>query len=1572
MKIRDNSSVPSQVTWNKTCACMIGGAYQYSEPRAAGLQDTGRDSVVPDIDSWFGIITFSWFTHVIHNAQKRVLQTTDATPLPSNCDATDTRMQLWNVWSETFDEDTYTTGIEGEKKRKSLLRAIVEIYGFEYACIGIHLFLASIFSFFGPILLHRLVVLAEQPQPNMAQIMLCALWLFLSRLMAAIFNTQYSFLSTAMSVRIGAAIKGCLFQKVLCLSTKSRRAYTTGIFSNLYTTDVERITDMVIQAHRFWVLPLQILVSMLLLYGVVGYAMFWGLFAVISVLVVNNYIARLSKVANDKVQAAKDIRMSAVSACFSSSLIIKLNVWENKFEQKIQKARNDELVHVWESLLIAAVNICLLWLAPCLVSSATIAAYGFSGDVKAAEIFTALSLFKSLQDPFRDLPGIITQYFQMKTSLERLQVLFEMPEKKHKNESMISPASGKNNSSNGNESAIHSGDVYIKKCTFTWDTSLEYVPNSVLGNDSDAADMMADESTRSSMDRSTGALLGNVDIEECDIDIADGKHTSKLGYRLVVSEAQILSRGKLMVVRGATGSGKSSFVSALLGDMYVSDADTDYNAGSGNASGSGSDHSDNGVGGDISDDKNELQTDKPVSIDGSIGYTSQITWIQNDTVLSNILMGLPLVPAKLQRIIDACTLGPDLKEFPLGLYQPIGERGVGLSGGQKARVALARCMYSDADIIILDDVFAALDTVVGRSIFEKGVLQLLKCKTVILVTHNIDILNSLQIDVVCTVEDGVVSFAPGPKLEDKDSASVDASIEKVPYRFAQAPWEIVDANGDADDSHTEENTDFNNDSDSATDSDLNEDFKLERNHSYYGRPHIDSDSDEDEGNSSSVKSYSNNRNKFIAKKKRAKSRKARGKKTIVPLADAPVRQQVSVYSEERAEGNISAHVYKGYLNAMGGWKVVAFLCVVQTVWQILGVSSDLWLAYWTSHDDAWQAIHVHRNVYIYATLSIASGLTVFVRTYTISKGGYDAAKSLFERMNHAVLYAPMSWIDVNPSGRILNRFSDDVSKIDLNMPFAVGSCFATVFNLGGSLLAVAIITKWLVIIVIPISYAYVTVMRWYIKASREVQRLQQMSVSPVLSYMSEISVGASIINAFDAQQRYIDENDRKVNNNSTMMYCAATAQAWFVIRVQFLGCIMLFFIVIFAFISQSVGSGDSSNASAGTADEDDIGASLIGLSLAYGLQLSDELQFVVMILSWFENSMVSPERVLQYCAIKSEGTEYQKRLYHGEVSADDEDNADADESNTYAYDADSGIELNPLQQNTTTWVTQGRITYRGVSFRYQPTSEDILIDLNFDVLAGQKIGIVGRTGSGKSSLSMSLFRVAELSTGSIHIDGINISDIPLSQLRAGVEIIPQSPIVLKGTVRMNVDPFDQYTDTEVHEALRKTYMLKSITNLAKSQAEAEDSDANANGNKKSRSSSKINEVTVNTSPDLNKPFGILYALLDESGGNLSVGEKQLLVMARALLSQSKILILDEATANVDSDTDVHIRLLLQKEFTNSTVLTIAHRLHTVMGCDRILVMEQGRIAEYDTPQNLLDTKGSIFENLVAAEEAQRK
>ena len=469
---------------------MFGG-YRAPSDMYTHDKDT-EDEHISSKGSLYSRLAFQWFDFIIQLAQKRVLKESDATTLPASVDGKLTRTRLWAVWSEP---ERYT----GDKRL--LLQAIIEIYGMEYLVIGIYLFFASICSFLGPVLLHRLVVLAQDNTSNTFDIILCAFYLFLSRLIAAICNTQYTFKTGILSVQVGAAIKGCLFQKVLSLSTKSRRAYTTGMLSNLYTTDVERITDLIPQAHRFWALPLQIIISMLLLYSVVGIAMFYGLTTIIIILIFNNYIAKLSKIENDKLQACKDIRMSTISACFSSSLVIKLNTWEKQFLDRINLTRKNELVHVWTCLLIFSVNICLLWLAPCLVSSATIAAYGSAGDVHAAEIFTSLSLFKSLQDPFRDLPGIITQYFQMKTSLQRLQILFEMPEKiikQNQNNDNIPPP--KNQAEP--ESMMKKGSIKLGTCTFNWDTTRENIPNNVLCEDG-KEEVLNDDSVRNIMDKST-------------------------------------------------------------------------------------------------------------------------------------------------------------------------------------------------------------------------------------------------------------------------------------------------------------------------------------------------------------------------------------------------------------------------------------------------------------------------------------------------------------------------------------------------------------------------------------------------------------------------------------------------------------------------------------------------------------------------------------------------------------------------------------------------------------------------------------------------------------------------------------------------------------------------------------------------------------------------------------------------------------------------------------------------------------------------------------------------------------
>jgi len=1520
------------------------------------------------------------------------------------------------------------------------------VYGSEYSFLGLYLLCGLGLTLCSPLLLHKLISLAEDPARPMLSITGYVALLFSVKLCGAILNTQYAFLTGVMSVRVKAAIQGNLFHKVLRLSTQSKRHYTTGTLSNLYTTDIERITDMVVQGHRFWALPVQIMVSMVVLFFVVSYAMLFGLAAIILVMTFNRYIAYRMKKENDLVQKAKDERMSDVSACFNSSLVIKLNAWELKFQEKIFGSRAVELRHIWNCMFLGAVNICLLWLAPCLVSTATIASYAtMSEDIQAAEIFTALSLFKSLQDPFRDLPGIITQYFQMQTSLERLQKLYYMNEKEF-DTFMQHEAESRGEAADAPAMA-----VVVDRCVLFWGST--DVEDDTDGDKKEAK--LLDESERSDMDKSTGVLLtpdrdandsksragkaGPVpefvieSAEDLEVELGDAEvDNNSLGFRLQFPVFEI-QKGEVIAITGQTGAGKSSVISALLGNMYVDTDSPDANQ-----------HSPGEY------DAKDISESVPLRLHGTVSYASQQAWIQNESFLENILMGMPQDDEKLRRVIDACALRQDLIELGSGLSQQIGEKGVGLSGGQKARVALARAMYADTDIVLLDDVFAALDVTVGRHVFQKGVVELMRGKTIIMVTHNKDILGHGRVDGVVKVVDGVVEFSRGevPRSRQNSdaadaaiprsrSATYDAhnshgkclvsqhcSIAVAAYSYAQAPWPVgadevdvgagitgavvgvtplssmsslasiqpknpgsqgssgsltlalpteanrVDdplgnpesasspsqsrnSNGrkmsiDAPSPLVTRQRQFSIDSNLSDVSyldDLNSEDRLRRNHSFYGRPVKRDDAQEHAGvhaKSSSIPS--------------------------LPSAEAVLEKKKTstVRDEERAEGNISMDVYLAYINAMGGKKMLIFLTCIQCCWQGLSVSGDLWLSYWTNHSDSWQQNHVSRNILVYSVLSLGSGFTVFIRTCTIASGGYRASKSLFEQMTRALLHAPMSWLDINPSGRILNRFSHDMSKVDMDLPYAVGGCFACVFSALGTLLAVSVITKWLVIVAIPIGWLYGDLMGKYVKASREIQREQQTSQSPVLSFMSEVSAGATIVNAYCAVPRFIDRNDEKINLNSQMVFMSQAAQAWFVIRVQALGACVLLFICIFAF-------GQLGGA---------INPSLVGLSLSYGLAISDQLQFVVMLLSWFENSMVCPERVLQYCNIPQEGTEFQKQLFRGQIQGGDAKSRDPSVASagraSASGDSQTGVELSPMHKS---YVTNGAIEFRDVCFRYQPDSEDVLSRLSFNVKGGEKIGIVGRTGSGKSSLSMSLFRVAELSSGAIFIDGHDCSEMSLLDLRSSIEIIPQAPVVLKGSVRLNIDPFTLYSDEAVYKALEKACLVKTVTKLYEQQQQSRKKEANRDKDKdkdKGKASSHKNKNSSNSSVDATpapkaySEYSILGALLDESGGNLSVGEKQLLVMSRALLANSKILVMDEATANIDNETDEHIQRLLEHEFRDSTVLTIAHRLHTIMQSHRILVMSNGQVAEYDSPASLMAQPASIFANMAAEQAKQHK
>lgn len=1323
--------------------------------------------------SCLNFATFAWVNDVIRISQEQVLDEENVPRLPQQCLASYNRRLLEKEWSRD-------SSCEGGH---SLTTSLWQIYGWRYAFIGVYLLLSTLALFIGPVLLKQLVEQAELGVDTIDEqtyVMQLVGFLFLSKILASFFSTQYSYQCGVLGVCVGAAIRGSLFGKIMLLSTESRRKYAAGSITNLYTTDISRITDFVLQLHRFWALPLQIVVAMALLYACVGVACFAGVLAIMSILLLNHAISTFIKKATDKVQKCKDRRMEHVSSWLMSSLVMKLNCWEEETKERIFAAREEELTHVWTVLLISAVNICLLWLAPCIVSVSTIASYATINDeITAARIFTAVSLFKSLQDPFRDLPGIITQYFQAMSSIERLDGFMKAVEAE----------------SHGTSLTIE--DISNLK------QPIPLAPQIKIQQD-------AQQLPRISILRDIKLMWSS----KAEHDYDDAKFVLEL-------KKMQFETAELVVVRGQTGAGKSSFLHALMGSMYPSSY-------------------------------------RDIIVTGTVAYAGQQAFVINGTIRHNITLGRPFDQMRFNKVLTACCLHDDLKRFALGAEEVIGERGVGLSGGQKARVALARAVYADAAILLLDDVFAALDSKVSRKVFDMVVLKLLKGKTRLIVTHNNDILHHPSINKRVSAVRGAITVET---LAPVDTTEVIQSIDDIEL-FEGAHFSSHD-NIEQDISPSLESTEIDASATPTT-------SLIRKNHSY---KHLQDPE-------------------------------------VVEIDNIEI-ESIERHKEDRATGEINQEVYTGYIKEMGGLWTIVFLCGIQIWWQILSVGADVFLSRWTAEDNSAQQENLRYNIALYSVLSIGSGLTVFIRTYTISAGGYAACKSLFDRMVISLMYAPMAWLDNNPVGRILNRFSDDMSKIDLNLPFAVGSCFACLFSLAGTFVAVAVITRWLIFAAIPVGYIYLKIMRTYLRASREVQRMQQVAQSPFLSFISEVlNGGIPVIRALELEARFLAWNDSKVNKYSKMQFLVQGCSSWFTIRVQCVGALILLLICTLALSSNFVGP------------------SATGLVISYGLSISDELQFAVMIISWFENSMICPERVEQYCSIPPEGTEEEKARYR-------------------VPELSSHSALMLKHQNIpNTWsIRKGDLEFSGVFFRYQVTDKNyVLSNVSFRIEAGSKVGIVGRTGSGKSSLAMALFRVAELSGGRVCIDGMDVSAVDLGRLRAAIEIIPQNPVILKGTLRTNLDPFQVYTDLEIMHVVKKCrlHLVLSVENLTQQ--------------------NYIPEVIKDGDESLCR---LIHTEIEDGGENLSVGQRQVIILARAVLRGAKILVCDEATANIDERTENHIQELINTEFSKSTMIVIAHRLKTILSCDEIIVMDAGQVAESGSPEELLATEGSLFSKLAA-------
>ncbi|KAL4151112.1 hypothetical protein PRNP1_010498 [Phytophthora ramorum] len=803
-----------------------------------------------------------------------------------------------------------------------------------------------------------------------------------------------------------------------------------------------------------------------------------------------------------------------------------------------------------------------------------------------------------------------------------------------------------------------------------------------------------------------------------------------------------IRRGDLVIVHGSVGSGKSSLCSALLGEM-------DKLAGS-------------------------------VFVRDRVAYYSQQTWIQNMTIRDNILFGLPYDKEKYSRVIAACGLLPDLRQFPGGDSTEIGQKGVNLSGGQKARVCLARACYSDADILLLDSPLAAVDAIVQSQIFGECICNLLAEKTVVLVTHSADIIASEAANMKVLVEDGKLT-----------ATRHHVAMPRLSYTLAVSPRS---AHGD--DSHDGENQ---------------------------------------------------------------------------PAKDIDVGRLID--DEEREEGRVSKEVFSNYFESLGGMKVCIFLFVVQTLWQVCQIGSDLWLSHWTGQKDgSYNPDETAYNVKVYAWLGAGAATMVFVRSATVAIVGLRASRHLFDNMTLSLLKAPLRFFDANPIGRILNRYGDDMSAIDFMISFAFQECLGLLFFTVCQLTTAVYMINFLGALIIPLAWIYLRVGNHYLAPSRETARLWKISASPILSHVSQSEEGVIVVRAFgnETVDRMVGENFLRNDLNSKAWFAQMVFKYWFQLRMQLIGCGVVTLVVSsLVYLHNFLSPG------------------LVGLAFTYALSVDGSLASLVMSWSWLEIQMISPERIIEYGSIAAEGSQ------------------------------------RPLViEPDVAWPRSSTLQFQDVVFNYKQGGEPVLKGLSFNIHNNEKIGIVGRTGAGKSSLTMALFRINELVSGRILIDGVDIATMPLRTLRSSLSIIPQSPVLFKGTLRAYMDPFDEFTDAEIWSALEKVDMKAQVSALE----------------------------------------GQLTYELSENGENFSVGERQMLCMARALLTRSRIVVMDEATASIDHATEKKLQRMINEDFRDATVLTIAHRLGTVLDSDRIMVLSDGRVVEFDSPRELVkDGSGGFYQ-----------
>ena len=1361
-------------------------------------------------------ITYSWLSPLIAVGATRPLSDNDLFEVRTDYAAKVAAKRFEEEWAK----EVRRAEAAGDRSSASLYAPFKAIYGRNYALAFLSKAVGDLLSFAQPMLLQLL--LSSLGSQSLLYCMVVAFSLFVSGTLSTVTCNLYWRVTMVIGVQARNCLITAVYAKSLRLSPKARSERSTGQIVNLMSTDASKIDSALGWALTLVACLLQVVVAVALLVNTLGASSLAGVAVIVVLIPVQGKVVGVLQAIRKKAVLWTDRRVKLSNEILQGIKVIKVQAWEPAFLKRLTSIRLDEMALIRRGQYVRAGAVTIAQFGPILMSLvAFIVLASTGGDLTPENVFAALVLFNLLRFPLMQVPfvgGMIADALVSKGRIEGFLLSEEIVDQAER---------------------VDDKDiaVRIEGGDFSWEAVIQDLndgDDSRKGLASPKADKDKDKAKPgllstvlsrlrakptpkpkakagykgrvSGQQGGADSLLGDYDGSEEEKAAPDSPSSPVIPSHLRDVNIRI-PHGSLTVVVGNVGSGKSSLLSGILGEMK-------RRAGR-------------------------------VALSGSVGYCAQTAWIQNASLRDNVLFGLPYDERRYREVLKVCELERDLDILPAGDATEIGEKGITLSGGQKQRVNLARGVYFDADVLLLDDIFSALDMHVGASIFHKCILGTLRHKTRLLVTHQLQ---------YCQFATHILFLQDGRIAE---QGTFDELI-KANSGFAAL---IASYGGGANDEEEQEEV--------------------------AERQRAQDEVDEEKSLTPVKRRLSRQQSGGGGTPNKALSRRGSLKEgdeveRLKKANQAKLGELMTV--EERSTGGIPLSVYKYYLSSLGGPLALFFLVFLIVMGTVTKMATDLWLAYWS--EQRWD-IGVHWYMIVYAGLGLSQCLFVFLLAFFVARLSTIGAVRLHDRSFASVTRAPLTFFDTTPLGRILHRFSKDQDTIDTTLSESIRSVILLGAQIVGSLILMCIATPFFIIPLLPCMYGYWWIQKNFRQSSREVKRMDSTTRSPLFAHFSETLTGLSTIRAYHRESVFIDGNHTRLDGNVRAYYLVILMQRWIGLRLETLASAIVFFSAAVIVLTSFYGS---------------IGVGLAGLSLSYAISMTTSLVFMIRQSIEAEMAMNSVER---------------SQYYAEEIAQEKPGIMEADRRLIGADPA--------RPQAHPHWPPQGRVSFVHLSMRYRPNLPLILSDISIDIRAGERVGIVGRTGAGKSSLMTALFRLVEPEKGHIEIDGVDINDVGLRTLRQSLSIIPQDAMLFTGTIRSNLDPLKAYSDDELWSVLEKSHLKATISRLEMK----------------------------------------LEAPVNEGGENFSVGEKCQLCLARAMLKDTRILVMDEATASIDLETDSVIQQSIREAFPNVTIITIAHRLITVVDYDRILVLSEGKVVEFDTPAALLKKEDGAFKALVA-------